>query len=104
MLSWPLGPLRGTCHAMPRDLRRTLSVLPRAEHIRGPRSLSCSPSEGRVLCGALLPKLEVRLFLVSQPRSHIPTSRRFAFPGAPRSFPCLPARHEQTRGSVRSDP
>lgn len=99
MLSGPLGPCAALVTRRPATCA-ALWVLPRAEHIRGPRSLSSSPDEGRVLRGALLPQLEVRLFLVSQPRSHIPTSRRFAFPGAPARFLVFPP--GASRPEVRS--
>ena len=69
-----------------------LRVLPRAEHLRGPRSLSSSPDEGRVLPP---PSLSA-----TQPHPDIATIR---LPWSSRSVPCLPARHEQTRGPVRSD-
>lgn len=103
MLSGPLGPLRGTCHATPRDLRRALGPVPCGAHprpavteLQSRRGASAARGSASPTRGSPLPCLSA-----TQPHPDIPTIR---LPWSSRSFPCLPPRHEQTRGPVRSDP
>ncbi|CAI9162557.1 unnamed protein product [Rangifer tarandus platyrhynchus] len=89
MLSGPLGPLRGTCHATPRDLRRALGPVPCGAHprpavteLQSRRGASAARGSASPTRGSPLPCLSA-----TQPHPDIPTIR---LPWSSRSFPCLP--------------
>lgn len=99
-LSWPLGPLRGTCHATPRDLRRALGPAPCGAHPRpavterqsrrGTSAVRGSPSPTR---GSPLPCLSA-----TQPHPDIPTIR------LPWSSPLVSLSSRPARADPRSGP